>query len=91
MRFVPWKIGVLVILSRKTLRGTGIVIVKDLSLRGSALLCNLKDDAEVGKLAWSVNEKIYMKALDGMIVQVKGLSDLCNSDSRVRWTQGNQP
>lgn len=86
MRFVPWKIGVLVILSRKTLRGTGIVIVKDLSLRGYALLCNLKDDAEVCKLAWSVNEKIY-----GMIVQVKGLSDLCNSDSRVRWTQGNQP
>ena len=42
MRFVSRRIRDLVILSRKKLRGTGIVIVEDLSVRRYALLFNAK-------------------------------------------------
>ena len=90
MRFVSRRIRDLVVLSRKKLHGTEIAIVEDLSPCRYALLCNVKDDTEVCKLAWSVNGKIYMTAWNGMIVQVKDLSGLSNLDSRVRWSQGNE-
>ena len=91
MSFGSRRFRALVVLTRKKLRGTGTVIVEDLSPRRYALLCNVKDDTEVCKLAWTVNGKIYMKAWNSMIVEVKDLSDLCILDSRVRWSQGNQP
>ena len=91
MSFGSRRFRALVILRRKKLRGTGTVIVEDLSPRRYALLCNVKDDTEVCKLAWSVIGKIDMTADNGMTVQVKDSSDLSKLDSRVRWSRGNQP
>ena len=65
-----------VIRAPRDLGKSGIAIVEDLTPRTCTVLWTVKDDTSVCKEAWSKNGKIFMKALNGKIVQVKTVSDL---------------
>ena len=82
VRFVSRRVRDSVIRARRNLRISGIVTVEDLTPRAYSLLRTVKDDTSACKEAWSKNGKIFMKALNGKIVQVKTLSDLKDSDRR---------
>ena len=76
-----------VIRARRNLRISGIVTVEDLTPRAYSLLRTVKDDTSACKEAWSKNGKIFTKALNGKIVQVKTVSDLKGSDRRAQWSR----
>ena len=76
VRFVSRRVRDSVIRARRNLRQSRIVIVEDLTPHAYSLLWTVKDDTSVCKEAWSKNGKIFTKALNGKIVQVKTVSDL---------------
>ena len=76
VRFVNRKTRDEVLYSRKNLRGSGVVMVEDLTPRAYTLLRTARSDGTVCRQAWSKNGKIVVKTLTDRIVTIEAVSDL---------------
>ena len=84
MRFVSRRIRDAVLYARKKLKGSGTVIVEDLTPRAYSLLCSVKSDTSVCQQAWTKYGTVWMKMTNGRIVSVRSLADFRQHSSQAQ-------
>lgn len=75
VRFVSRRIRDQILYNRRGLKGSGVVIVEDLTQTTQYLFHKVKEDAICEK-AWTKNGKVMMKTKKGKVVSIRSLSEL---------------
>ncbi|KAK7102729.1 hypothetical protein V1264_020910 [Littorina saxatilis] len=75
VRFVSRRIRDQILFNRRGLKGSGVVIVEDLTQTTQYLFHKVKEDAICEK-AWTKNGKVIMKTKKGKVVYIRSLSEL---------------
>ena len=85
VRFVSRRVRDQVLMQRKMIFKTGIVITEDLSPKQYNLLTQVKSDKEVCKSAWTRNGVVFMKTHSEHIVKVLEPADINDRMKRQTW------